>query len=117
MPLREFVDGQRRTWQVWDTVPKTASESAIFERSAQILAQTEARELEEGTHGRAAAAAALRRFTHGREHGWLTFMNGDDKRRLSPIPDGWERFDDARLSALLQRAEHVSKTPRHGTGV
>jgi len=117
MPLREFVDGERRTWQVWDTVPKTASESALFERSAQILAQSEARDIEDARQDRAAAAAALRRFTHGREHGWLTFMHGNDKRRLSPIPDGWERVDDAHLAALLQRAERVSKTPREGSGV
>jgi hypothetical protein len=117
MPLREFVDGERRTWQVWDTVPKTASESAMFERSAQIMAQTEAREISDAAQDRAAAAAALRRFTRGREHGWLTFTHDDDKRRLSPIPDGWEGFDDARLAALLQRAEPVSKTPREGSGV
>ena len=117
MPLREFVDGEHRTWQVWDTVPKSASESAIFERSAQIMAQTKARELEGASADRAAAAAALRRFTRGRERGWLTFMRGDDKRRLSPIPDGWEKFDDARLIALLQRAELVAQTPREGTGV
>ena len=116
MPLREFVDRERRTWQVWDTVPKTAGESAIFERSAQIMAQSEARE-SEALQDRAAAAAALRRFTQGREHGWLTFMSGDDKRRLSPIPAGWEGFDDARLSGLLQRAERVSHTPREGSGV
>ena len=60
---------------------------------------------------------ALRRFTEGRERGWLTFMHDDDKRRLSPIPEGWAQFDDARLAALLQRAQPVSKTPRQGTGV
>ena len=117
MPLREFVDGERRTWQVWDTVPKSASESAIFARSAQIEAQTRASETDRATTDRAAAAAALRRFTTGREHGWLTFTRGDDKRRLSPIPDGWETFDDARLSALLQRAERVSKSSREGSGI
>jgi hypothetical protein len=117
MPLREFVDGKRRTWQVWDTVPKSASESAIFQRSAQLKAESEARELGAASADRAAAAAALRRFTRGRERGWLTFMHGDDKRRLSPIPEGWEQFDDARLSGLLQRAEPVSKTPREGSGV
>ena len=117
MPLREFVDGERRTWQVWDTVPKSASESAMFERSAQIMAQNDARAIEGSTTDRAAAADALRRFTRGRERGWLTFMRGDDKRRLSPIPDGWAQFDDARLNALLQRAERVMQTPRQGTGV
>lgn len=116
MPLREFMDAERRSWQVWDTVPKSASESAMFERSAQIMAQSQAREVA-GSADRAAAAAALRRFTRGRERGWLTFMRGDDKRRLSPIPDGWEQFDDARLDALLQRAERVMQTPREGTGI
>ena len=117
MPLREFVDGDRRTWQVWDTVPKSASESAIFARSAQIQAAAEGRKDVMSGPDREAAAMALRRFTEGRERGWLTFMHDDDKRRLSPIPEGWAQFDDARLAALLQRAQPVSKTPRQGTGV
>ena len=88
MPLREFVDGDRRTWQVWDTVPKSASESAIFARSAQIQAAAEGRKDVMSGPDREAAAMALRRFTEGRERGWLTFMHDDDKRRGFVVSEG-----------------------------
>jgi hypothetical protein len=127
MPLREFFDADGRTWQVWDTVPKSSAENAIFAQSARILAEAESRqEGRDGSgpegrtpdaHARRAAAAALRRFTEGRELGWLTFMDGDDKRRLSPIPDGWEEWSDSQLAALLVRAQPVAKTPREGSGM
>ena len=126
MALREFTDAAGRSWQVWDTVPKSAEEDQVFARNAQILAEAERRRREEelGTRGGAAgreeesrlprplaeaAAAALRRFSRGREHGWLTFMSGDEKRRLSPIPERWEELDDAGLLALLARAERVEQ--------
>jgi hypothetical protein len=131
MPLREFLDADGRTWQVWDTVPKSSAENAIFAQSARILAEAESRQEGRrdgsGPEGRtppdaharrsAAAAAALRRFTEGRELGWLTFMDGEDKRRLSPIPDGWEGWSDAQLAALLVAAQPVAKTPREGSGM
>lgn len=30
--------------------------------------------------------------------GWLTFDNGAERRRLAPIPPGWEELPDERLS-------------------
>ena len=126
MPLREFTDGDQRRWQVWDTVPKSAEEDQVFARNAQMLAEAEQRRRAEGGAARVAdaaaddarrlsrplaeaAAAALRRFTEGREHGWLTFMSGDEKRRLSPIPERWNEMDDAALVELLARAERVEQ--------
>lgn len=38
------------------------------------------------------------------EHGWLAFENGEAKRRLSPIPDGWEELDEAGLRELCRQA-------------
>lgn len=120
MPLREFIGADRQTWQVWDTVPKSAAEDVVFAQNAHLLARAEQRHgVADGAGGgsataRALAGAALRRFTHGREHGWLTFMSGDQKRRLSPIPEGWEQWDEQRLADLLVRAEPVARA--HGLG-
>jgi len=119
MPLREFTSADQQTWQVWDTVPKTATEDVVFAQNAQMLARAEQRHAAEksargGVTAREVAGAALRRFTQGREHGWLTFMNGDQKRRFSPIPEGWEQWDEQRLADLLARAEPVARA--HGSG-
>jgi hypothetical protein len=73
---------------------------------------------------------ALREFTdrHGREwrvwdthpqagqvgsfplrhpSGWLTFDCGQEKRRLGPIPEGWDQHDIPGLILLLMKADLV----------
>ena len=133
MALREFTDADQRLWQVWDTVPKSAEEDEVFARNAQILAEAERRRRQGDAAVRGGtsesdderrlsrplaevAASALRRFSEGREHGWLTFMSGDEKRRLSPIPERWEELDDTGLAALLARGERVEqRIPAPGT--
>ncbi|HJU66756.1 MAG TPA: hypothetical protein VJ650_00815 [Gemmatimonadaceae bacterium] len=37
--------------------------------------------------------------------GWLTFECEGDKRRLAPVPPGWEDFSAARLDLLRRIAE------------
>ncbi len=49
------------------------------------------------------------------QQGWLTFESGDDRRRLAPIPDGWERASDEQLRAFCSRAERLTRTPITGT--
>jgi hypothetical protein len=39
--------------------------------------------------------------------GWLVFARGMERRRLSPIPDGWWRYDQPELCSLCDRAETV----------
>lgn len=39
------------------------------------------------------------------QHGWLAFECEAGKRRLSPIPDGWDQLDEAGLRQLWLRAE------------
>jgi hypothetical protein len=36
--------------------------------------------------------------------GWLTFQSGSEKRRLAPVPEGWESLDGAGLEQLCQAA-------------
>ncbi|MDQ3950468.1 MAG: hypothetical protein M3282_08975 [Gemmatimonadota bacterium] len=42
-------------------------------------------------------------------HGWLSFDSGTEKRRLSPIPEDWQRMSDEQLAQLLERAEVASR--------
>ena len=39
--------------------------------------------------------------------GWLTFLAGDDKRRLAPVPLYWVNAPDAELVTLLESAKQV----------
>lgn len=49
-------------------------------------------------------------LTPGLESGWLCF-EGDEgaKRRLSPVPQGWDEADDEELEELVQQARPVVK--------
>lgn len=37
--------------------------------------------------------------------GWLTFESGEEKRRLSPVPDGWDTLPIDHLCLLLRAAD------------
>jgi hypothetical protein len=36
--------------------------------------------------------------------GWLVFASESSKRRLAPVPPGWDSADDATLRGYLDRA-------------
>jgi hypothetical protein len=101
MALREFTDRAGREWRVWDTHPKTHI-GGVTSRSAKFLANAE-RLTSEG--GEVPTTPQL--YTPGREGGWLTFTCGTDKRRLSPIPGGWETASRDDLERYLARAEVI----------
>jgi len=42
-------------------------------------------------------------------NGWLCFEGEGEKRRLAPVPDGWEQAGPATLAGWLQRAKRVVK--------
>jgi hypothetical protein len=41
--------------------------------------------------------------------GWLSFHRGSERRRLSPIPEGWEGAGDDQMKAWLTDAERVAR--------
>ena len=41
---------------------------------------------------------------------WLCFESKTDRRRLSPIPEGWDNATDAELLVFLARAAPVGKS-------
>jgi hypothetical protein len=51
----------------------------------------------------------------GYREGWLTFESSNARRRLAPIPSGWEDAAAPELRALCERAKEVSKTPHTGS--
>lgn len=46
--------------------------------------------------------------------GWLTFDAVDSRRRLVPIPDGWEQASLANLREYCLRAQPLGRTPVTG---
>lgn len=41
--------------------------------------------------------------------GWLCFERGEEKRRLTPIPAGWEAAPDRELEVLFDQARPVTR--------
>ena len=52
------------------------------------------------------------RLGDGLGRGWLAFQSDDERRRLAPIPAGWESLSESELRALWAAAQVVPK--RHG---
>ncbi len=47
--------------------------------------------------------------------GWLTFLAGEDKRRLAPVPLYWVNAPDSELVALLESAKQVGQRSSAGS--
>ena len=84
MALREFTDRSGRAWTVWEMVPEK-----MHERMRNTLGAFEV--------------------------GWLVFEcgPGGEKRRLSPIPSGWEEMPDGELESLCERASPARSSGDH----
>jgi hypothetical protein len=50
--------------------------------------------------------------TPGLEEGWLCFEAGSDKRRLAPVPAGWDGFPEEKLNLLYRMAKPALKRVR-----
>lgn len=83
MAVREFVDSSGREWRAWDVAPDELSPRTKDEDYLAQLYYT----------------------------GWIVFeaSDGEDKRRLYPIPKGWDQLPVAELEVLLRKAEIVPK--------
>lgn len=88
MPVREFTDSAGRQWRAWDVQPDDLNPRTKDEEYLAQLYHT----------------------------GWIVFEtnDGDDKRRLYPIPKGWNDLAEAELAVLLQKAEVVPRRKLRG---
>ena len=94
MALKEFRTSDGRAWRVWETHPTETRDSNATSLRARFLA----RHPEE-------SAADFGLVSRRRLGGWLTFATSNERRRLSPIPAGWEEADEIGLRQLLARAD------------
>jgi hypothetical protein len=105
MAHRQFTDSRRVTWEVWEVAPSHA------ERRRAEHDRPRSRPL--GPDRRGAIDGTLRiRISNELAHGWLCFQSEQAKRRLTPVPDGWEQLDDAGLERLLREATLTGRPRR-----
>jgi hypothetical protein len=88
--LRAFRDSQGLEWRVWDVLPGAAANTFSM--------------------GFDALAAAKGDYAKG----WLCFESTAQKRRLAPIPAGWDDSADTELERLCANAAAVPARRRHG---
>jgi hypothetical protein len=82
MPERTFTAPDGTRWQAWDVVP---SQHADWSEKA------------------------LRHLPDVLADGWLVFESAMEKRRMHPIPPGWETEGELRLREYCVRAEPVTR--------
>lgn len=91
--LRDFKDKRGVDWLVWDVYP--SSRSPLEPRISDPGAALPNRELAEG---------------------WLCFESSSEKRRVAPIPPGWELWDPDKLEKLCATAGYISRASREARG-
>jgi hypothetical protein len=82
--LRGFTDSTGTEWRVWEVFPTQAG----FSPATEVLSKT----------------TLLPAFANG----WLCFESAQQKRRLAPIPQGWEFNEPTLLEQMCQQAEPVT---------
>jgi hypothetical protein len=100
MGYRSFLDPTNRPWEVWLVMP-TAAERRKEERRVASASSAAAYS---GIERRTTASRRKSSFPRGSvvqagyENGWLCFQaSKGEKRRLVPVPQGWEAASDEQL--------------------
>ena len=105
MAHRQYRDGQDVVWQVWDIHPMEVARQIRSHDADVGEASTPP-----PTRTRMAVSGEL-------VGGWLCFESDREKRRLWPIPAGWEQLDDTELTALCAAAVPApERKPRRVSG-
>jgi hypothetical protein len=104
MPHRQFTDSKHTTWEVWDVEPGDAERRAkAADRRRSPRTSGERRRVADRARVRVRSELA---------QGWLAFESKHDKRRLTPIPTGWEALDSSALEQLCEQARSVGRPRR-----
>src|SRR3954464_6519048 len=99
MAHRRITDQATCLWDVWEVNPAAVAQKVTEERRAQPGVRVQRKEM------RIVVADELR-------EGWLAFQCESDRRRITPIPLGWDAMTDDELLGLLARATPVAHARR-----
>jgi hypothetical protein len=113
---RTFVDSAGRRWEVWLVTPAAAERRRTDRRAKAGGSMTGGGDSHEGASDRRITPERRRNpFRRNLDvaseysNGWLCFEGGGEKRRLAPVPDGWDQAGPDRLATWLQSAKRVVK--------
>lgn len=117
MSYRTFVDSEGKRWEVWLVTPAAAERRRVDRRTpAGGSATVGGGNYEGGSDRRITPERRRTPFRRNLEvaseysDGWLCFEGGGgEKRRLAPVPDGWEQAGPDKLATWLQSAKRVVK--------
>ena len=102
MPHREFMDDSGRLWDVWDVHPTAVERRVNSDRRGKPRESPDRRQRREV---RLVVPSELR-------DGWLAFHTLGERRRVAPIPSGWEYLTDQELARLAGHAVKLRTLPR-----
>ena len=113
MAHRTLIDEAGVRWEVWDVRPHWTNRRSEQERRQRTIDDPDVDPpvLEErhGVDRRHVERKVVPRLTmpEGLSQGWLTFESAAERRRLSPIPSGWDTASTSELAAFCARASMV----------
>jgi hypothetical protein len=108
---RTFLDSTGKRWEVWLVTPAAAERRKVDRRVAPAIdAKSElgfdrrrTPERRRGSFRRTVTVAS--EFSDG----WLCFESEGEKRRLAPVPRGWDEAGPNQMAVWLQAAKRVVK--------
>jgi len=108
---RTFIDSTGKRWEVWLVTPAAAERRRADRRAGSSGAKAYTGNLDRRKTPERRRSPFLRSVTVASEfsEGWLCFESEGEKRRLAPVPDGWNEAGPDRLSTWLQAARRVVK--------
>ncbi|MFL5466317.1 MAG: hypothetical protein ACJ8AB_12460 [Gemmatimonadaceae bacterium] len=111
MSYRTFLDPQGKRWEVWLVTPAAAERRRVDRRVASASGEEIQGFADRRRTPERRKNAFRRTITVATEYseGWLCFESDGDKRRLAPVPEGWDEAGPDRLSTWLQSAKRVVK--------
>lgn len=117
MSHRSFTDSSGVQWNAWAVIPQWADRRAGRNRRVRSADDDldppaiEQRRRPDRRRGLPDQFPRIR-LTGGLDGGWLAFESARERRRLSPIPPGWETAPDAELERLCRSAKPAAPPRR-----
>lgn len=100
------MDSEGNEWRVWDVLPYSSRQEERRRAERRQMPSAAYRGPERRTRpDRRVRSPHL--LTPGLERGWLCFETGEEKRRLTPIPSGWDGCSEDELERLCCEAMRV----------